>query len=88
MLYEVITSRYAVKALTGGANLERLAQQVLAFRPEIVAVARESDVPALRERLGSFPVEILHGAQGLSECASHPDADMVVSAIVGAAGLA
>jgi len=79
--------RYSVTALTGGSNLERLAQQVLAFRPLLVAVARESDVPALRERLGSFPVEILHGAQGLSECAAHPDTDMVVSAIVGAAGL-
>jgi len=79
--------RYGVKALTGGVNLERLAQQVLAFKPEVVAVTRAEDVDSLRERLGNFPVEILYGAQGLSQCAAHPDSDLTVSAIVGAAGL-
>jgi len=79
--------RYGVKALTGGVNLERLAQQVLAFKPEVVAVTRAEDATVLRERLGSYPVEILHGEQGLAQCAAHPDSDMTVSAIVGAAGL-
>ena len=79
--------RYAVKALTAGSNLERLAKQVLTFKPEVVAVAHERDVASLRERLGNFPVEILHGSDGLCRCASHPESEMVVSAIVGAAGL-
>lgn len=79
--------RYTVKALTGGSNLTLLAEQVLTFKPELVAVANEYDVPRLRELLGGAVVEIMHGEEGLSCCAAHADTDMVVSAIVGAAGL-
>lgn len=79
--------RYSVKALTGGRNLELLAAQVREFRPEVVAVAQAPDVERLKSLLGGVRVEIHHGQDGLSLCASQPDVDMVVSAIVGAAGL-
>jgi len=78
---------FAVKALTGGANLQRLAEQVREFSPEMVAVTREQDVSALKELLAGLKVEILHGVKGISACAAHADSQMVVSAIVGAAGL-
>jgi len=79
--------RFAVKTLTGGANLQRLAEQVREFSPEMVAVPRESDVPCLRKLLTGVEVEILSGVEGISACAAYSAADMVVSAIVGAAGL-
>jgi len=78
---------YAVKALTGGMNLERLAAQIREFKPQVVAVSRESDVSTLRSLLGNLDIEILHGIDGLCACAAHVDSEMVVSAIVGAAGL-
>jgi len=78
---------FTVKALTGGANLQRLAEQVREFTPELVAVTREEDVPALKELLSGVQVELLHGVEGISACAAYVGSDMVVSAIVGAAGL-
>jgi 1-deoxy-D-xylulose-5-phosphate reductoisomerase len=79
--------RFSVGALTGGNNLERLAEQVRAFRPALVGVLSVAHGLRLRELLGTSPVEIVTGIEGLIACATLPAAEMVVSAIVGAAGL-
>ncbi|PLX85092.1 MAG: 1-deoxy-D-xylulose-5-phosphate reductoisomerase [Desulfuromonas sp.] len=79
--------RYRVVALTGGNNLERLREQTLRFSPKVVAVVSEQDALRLKESLGAQAPEILAGVEGMAACASHSEADMVVSAIVGAAGL-
>jgi len=78
---------YCVEALTAGYNLDLLEKQVRAFSPKLVAVVAADDARALRERLGAGAPEILSGVEGLIACAAHNDAQMVVSAIVGAAGL-
>jgi 1-deoxy-D-xylulose-5-phosphate reductoisomerase len=78
---------YRVVALTAGRNLALLSEQVRRFRPEVVAVVRAEDVRELRTMLGPEAPEILSGVEGLIACAVHDDAQMVVSAIVGAAGL-
>ncbi|AJF06974.1 1-deoxy-D-xylulose-5-phosphate reductoisomerase [Geoalkalibacter subterraneus] len=79
--------KYRVVALTAGNNIDLLHEQIRAFRPEIVAVLSESQAKELRRRLGPQGPEVLSGVQGLVACATHGNADMVVSAIVGAAGL-
>lgn len=79
--------RFTVVALTGGANLERLADQVRRFHPLTVAVSQPDDADRLRTMLGADAPEILSGIEGLMACAAHPEAEMTVSAIVGAAGL-
>ncbi len=79
--------RFYVGALTGGNNLERLAEQVQRFRPDLVGVLSEEHGQRLRSLLGSQMVEIVFGIEGLIACATLAGADMVVSAIVGAAGL-
>ena len=79
--------RFSVGALTGGNNLERLADQVRTFHPTLVGVLSADHGLRLRELLGTYPVEIVTGIEGLIACATLPEADMVVSAIVGAAGL-
>ena len=79
--------RYRVVSLTGHNNLQRLEEQIRRFRPQIVAVVGPSDADRLRHRLGPDTPEIVHGVEGLITCASLGEADMVVSAIVGAAGL-
>ncbi len=79
--------RYRVVALTAGNNIERLAQQIERFRPQIVAVISETQARDLRERFPGQKLEIFSSVTGLIDCACHPDVHMVVSAIVGAAGL-
>jgi 1-deoxy-D-xylulose-5-phosphate reductoisomerase len=80
--------RFAVKALTAWTSVDRLARQILDHAPELVAVRDEQTAAALRERLPSGRgVEILFGVEGFKAAATHADADMIVGAMVGAAGL-
>ena len=79
--------RYRVVALTAGNNIELLAEQIERFGPKVVAVMSEDQAKALRKRFATRQVDVLSGVTGLIDCASHSDAHMVVSAIVGAAGL-
>jgi 1-deoxy-D-xylulose-5-phosphate reductoisomerase len=79
--------RFRVTALTAGRNLDLLEEQVRAFRPEYVAVSDGAAAAALAARLGPAAPRILSGRDGLVACATHSGAQLVVSAIVGAAGL-
>ncbi|MDY0190450.1 MAG: 1-deoxy-D-xylulose-5-phosphate reductoisomerase [Desulfuromonas sp.] len=79
--------RYRVAALCAGSNLSVLAQQIATFKPQLVSVALSSDVDRLRSMLGDIDVDIQCGVDGAVACAVHSEAAMVVSAIVGAAGL-
>ena len=79
-----------VKALAaGGKSLELLAKQINEFRPELVAVPTAADATKLKDFLqGSHPkVEIVTGAQGLEDAATHPDVQTVVTGVVGFLGL-
>ncbi len=78
--------RFEVVALAAGSNLERLVEQAHLFRPRCVAVRGEEDARRLSQVL-PVGVQVAFGSQGLKSVASHPEADLVVSAIVGAAGL-
>jgi 1-deoxy-D-xylulose-5-phosphate reductoisomerase len=80
--------RFQVIALTAGKNLELFARQIRQFSPRIAAVASQEDVPLLKEMCSGLAVEILGGVDGLIAAATAEETDMVVAAIVGAAGLA
>jgi len=84
---EAFPSRFRVTALAAGRNVEKLAAQVRRFGPELVAVADEDGARELRARLPGVPVEIAVGPAGLEQVARAP-AEMVVSGLVGAVGLA
>jgi len=85
--------RFEVFALVAGGNLERLAEQVVEFRPRLVVIATEERLPELRERLRSAGIgeaslpELDWGPAGRVQAAAAPEADIVISAIVGVAGL-
>ena len=79
--------RFGIVALTAGNNLRLLQEQIGRFRPQIVAVVAEEDARQLRQNFGPGGPEILAGVEGLMACAGHTAVQMVVSAIVGAAGL-
>jgi 1-deoxy-D-xylulose-5-phosphate reductoisomerase len=80
--------RFRIIALTAGKNLELFARQIRQFSPRIVAVASPDDIPQLKEMCAGMAVEILGGVEGLTAAATAEETDMVVAAIVGAAGLA
>src|SRR5687768_12586698 len=75
-----------VVGLAAGANIDVLADQVKRYRPELVSVRTDADVPRLRAVVGDG-VELVSGSQGASAVAAMPNADAVIAAIVGAAGI-
>ena len=78
---------FQVVALAAGRNLAKLTQQVRRFQPDVVSLASEDDARTLKERLPDFHGTILCGSEGLMATATHPEADMVMAALVGAVGL-
>lgn len=78
--------RFEIIGLAAGRNLERLRAQALEFRPRLVSVADDSLAKELRNELEGEAIEVLSGEQGLIAVAAHPEAHMVLSALVGAAG--
>jgi 1-deoxy-D-xylulose-5-phosphate reductoisomerase len=85
-----LAPRFHVVALSAGSNTELVAEQAARYRPEIVSVKNEAQAYELYERLnaagGQLP-EILYGMEGMLAVATHPQAEVVVSATVGGLGL-
>jgi 1-deoxy-D-xylulose-5-phosphate reductoisomerase len=86
-----LPSQFRVASLSAGQNLELLAQQIIEFKPQLVSPMSEEDTGKLRDLLQSVgyrePVRIVPGAEGRTEAATLPGADIVVSASHGVTGL-
>jgi len=80
-------SDFEVVALAAGRNIDLLKTQIERFRPALVSVIDEQHARALQEKLGGNETRILWGEYGYAAAASIDKADMVVSSMVGAAGL-
>ncbi len=76
-----------VAALTAGTNVERMEAQCRQFRPKLAVMATEDAARDLRVRLSDLDIEIQSGMDGLIAAATHPEADTVVTAVVGMVGL-
>jgi 1-deoxy-D-xylulose-5-phosphate reductoisomerase len=89
-IVEQFPDRYQVAALAAGRNLDEAFAQVVRWRPKIVSLATEElagDLAARLRQAGITGIDIVHGTAGTVACATLHDADFVVSAIVGVAGL-
>ena len=88
---DVVGSRpddFEIVSLTAARSVEALASQIQAFRPKLAAVATAGAAKELKGLLKlDTGVKIVHGAEGYLEAAAGCGADMVLSAMVGAAGL-
>ena len=82
--------RYRVYALTAHQRVEELAEQCERFRPQVAVVGSDDAAKLLSKRLSAkgIKTEVLHGKASLCEVASAAGCDIVMAAIVGAAGLA
>ena len=78
---------YEAYALTAGRNAELLIAQAREFHPEVVVIADESRYETVREALADLPIKVWAGAEAIGDAASLPDVDVVVTAMVGFAGL-
>jgi 1-deoxy-D-xylulose-5-phosphate reductoisomerase len=81
--------RYQAFALTGFSRLDELERLCLRHRPSFAVTADEGSARVLQDTLQSagLTTRVLAGEGGLCEVAAHPEADAVMAAIVGAAGL-
>ena len=80
--------RFKIVALSACTNVELLSQQVERFKPRVVSVIDEKHARKLKKIVNpSIRTDILFGKDGYREVASVQEADMVISAMVGSAGL-
>ena len=76
--------QFSVHGLTADTQIERLKNQIAAFKPRMVAVKDEENVKGLPSYQGELTVHT--GIDGLMDVVTHPDVDLVISAIPGSAG--
>ena len=76
-----------VAALTAGTSVERMAQQCREFLPKLAVMATQEAAEQLAEEIRDLPVRIGWGEEGLIEAATLPEADCVITAVVGMVGL-
>ena len=76
-----------VAAITVNASVERAEEQARRFKPQLAVAVDEGAAADLRVRLADTGTKVLSGPEGLLEAAALPQADTVVTAIVGVAGL-
>ena len=84
-----IISRMDVRvcALTAGSNVDRMEEQCRAFKPSLAVMASEEAAGQLAQRISDLPIKVLWGEEGLIAAAVMPEADCVITAIVGMVGL-
>jgi 1-deoxy-D-xylulose-5-phosphate reductoisomerase len=86
-IVDAFPDRFQVVGLSGGSNVERLAEQVARYRPRAVAVATAAACNELRRLVDLTSVRVGVGCDGMVEVATHPEAGIVVASAVGAVGL-
>ena len=89
-IVEQFPERYSVAALAAGRNVDEAFAQAVRWRPKLVSLATEELAAELALRLqqaGVTGIEVVYGTPGTVSCSTLPEADFVVSAIVGVAGL-
>ena len=76
-----------VAALTAGSSVQVMAQQCRQFRPRLAVMATQQAAQALAQELRGQQIEIAWGEDGLIQAATLPEADCVITAVVGMVGL-
>lgn len=84
---DALGPEYSVIALSAHCNVELLAEQTKRYKPKFAAVTNSDYTVQFRELLGDSDVEVLEGPAGLVETAELEEVDIVLTAVVGAAGL-
>lgn len=84
---ELHPEELGVYALVANNNIDLLVEQARKFRPEVVAIGNEKREKELKKALKGEPIEVLAGSEAIVELAASVEADIVLTAMVGFAGL-
>ena len=76
-----------VTALSTNRNIELLEEQIRIFKPQIAAVMDEKMAILLKSNVADTGTKIVSGIEGLCECATNKDAEMMLNSVVGIVGL-
>ena len=76
-----------VAALTAGSNAERMADQCRKYLPKLAVMSTQAAAEQLKALIADLPVEVMYGEEGLIAAATIPEADCVITAVVGMVGL-
>ncbi len=82
-----LSDRFRVAGLSAHSRWQLLARQVREFEPEVVALTDPLRLDDLREALVGCPAEVIGGPEALPELAARGEADVVISAVSGVAGV-
>lgn len=78
---------FEIYALTANNQVDLLIRQARKFMPEVVVIANESKYPELKEALEDLPIKVWAGADAIAQMVQSEPIDMVLTAMVGYAGL-
>ena len=76
-----------IVSLAAGSNIKKLEEQIREFHPRLVAVWTEEKAKELRDAVKDLDVKVVSGMEGLMEAACEPEAQIVVTAVVGMIGI-
>jgi len=79
--------KFQIFGMSAGNNVDLFAKQIRKFKPRVVALFDTKKIPTLKEQIADLDIEILSGEEGSIAVATLPEADVVVSGIMGSAGL-
>ncbi|MES2063800.1 MAG: 1-deoxy-D-xylulose-5-phosphate reductoisomerase [Bacteroidota bacterium] len=78
---------FSVFMLTANANAYLLIEQAIEFSPAYAIICDETKYQQVKEALAHLPINVLAGHEAIKETVTHPDIDIVLTAMVGFAGL-
>jgi len=78
---------FQILAMSAGSNVDLFVEQIRKFKPKFAALFEEEKIPSLKKQVADLDVEILSGEEGCITVATISEIDIVVSGIVGKAGL-
>ena len=78
---------FQILAMSAGTNVDLFAEQIRKFKPKFAALFEEQKIPLLKEKVADLDVEIFSGEEGCVTVATIDEIDIVVSGVVGKAGL-
>ena len=79
--------KFQILGMSAGNNVDLFAKQIRKFKPRVVALFDTKKIPTLKERIADLDIEILSGEEGTIAVATLPEVDVVVSGVMGSAGL-
>ena len=86
-IVDAYSDRLKVTALAAGSNVDRMEEQIRKYHPDFAVMYEEKAAGDLSVRVADLPVTVLAGMEGLQQIASLPEADVVLTAVVGMIGI-